>query len=444
MRDSFKPAHNARQLALENCLQVVDKGKSLSHVLEVRLGELIGDRDKGFCAELCYGVCRYYFVLMESLSEFLKKPLKSRDLDVQMIILLGMYQLRFMRVRQHAAVNETVKLLQGRKKPWAKGVVNGVLRNYQRQLDAVEDNETVGFSALEHSRAYPPWMRELITQDWVEQADRVLAAGNQQAPMVLRVDLNRLSRSDYIQQLSADGIQARPHACVDSAVILESPVAVDRLAGFDDGLVSVQDAAAQLAAVLLDCEPGMRVLDACAAPGGKTLHILQACSGLSVTAMDKDEQRIQRVEENLQRGGLSARLVCADAADINAWHDGGSFDRILLDAPCSASGIIRRHPDIRLLRQPADIDNLVRQQSRLLEAMWLLLKPGGRLLYSTCSIFRQENELQVAHFVSAHDDCVEVPLNSVQWGLQRQSGRQILPGFDDMDGFYYASLEKQA
>jgi 16S rRNA (cytosine967-C5)-methyltransferase len=208
-------------------------------------------------------------------------------------------------------------------------------------------------------------------------------------------------------------------------------------------MVSVQDSSAQIAADLLDCQPSMRVLDACAAPGGKTLHILQSVDGLEVFALDKDEQRLQRVDQNIQRAGLTAKLIHADAAQTESWFDGIQFDRILLDAPCSASGIIRRHPDIRILRKPEDIPQLVTQQKQLLDALWPLLNEGGRMLYSTCSIFHAENELQIADFCSRQAGCVELPINAVQWGLQRSYGRQILPGFKNMDGFYYALLEKR-
>ncbi|MCK4707537.1 MAG: 16S rRNA (cytosine(967)-C(5))-methyltransferase RsmB, partial [Gammaproteobacteria bacterium] len=364
-----------------------------------------------------------------------------RDRDVQVIILLGLYQIRFMRVENHAAVNESVKLLKRRQKVWAKGLVNAVLRSFIRNMPEQNDESAVPLSEQplsdkEHEQAYPQWISQKINDDWGDDAAQVLQAGNQRAPMVLRVDLQHISRAEFLQQLSELSIDAQQHSIVEQAVILDSPVAVERLPGFSSGLVSVQDAAAQLAAILLECEPGMSVLDACAAPGGKTLHILQSAENLQVIALDKDEERLHRVTENLQRAGMDAQLICADAAQAESWYDGKQFDRILLDAPCSASGIIRRHPDIRLLRQADDVAGLVEQQKRLLSTLWPLLKPGGRLLYSTCSIFKDENENQLKHFMSVTGDCVELPLKTVQWGLERPVGRQILPGFSNMDGFY--------
>ena len=431
-------AAHPRALALEICQQVLTRGQSLDDLLEKNLPRLANDRDRAFCSELCYGFCRYYFLLRKTLQKRLKKALKARDLDVQIILLLGLYQIRFMRVENHAAVNESVKLLQKRKKVWAKGLVNALLRGYIRDLG---EAQTAVLADDEQAQTYPRWMCQTIEQDWPEQAPSIFRAGNQRAPMTLRIDLSRISVDAYLQQLQAVAIEAQPHPLVESAVLLQKPVAVENLPGFEKGLVSVQDASAQLAASLLDVQNGMRVLDACAAPGGKTLHLLQSAAELQLTALDKDGARLQRVEENLQRGQRQARLVAADAAAVDDWFDGQPFDRILLDAPCSASGIIRRHPDIRLLRQVEDIAALARQQQRLLAALWPLLKPGGLLLYSTCSIFKQENEQQVQRFLQANDNCVEVAINSVQWGRRRPAGRQILPQ-PDMDGFYYALLQK--
>lgn len=437
-----KRSPNSRQLALKICIQVVQHGQSLSRLLESHLAELDNDRDKAFCTELCYGLCRYYFVLTGLLKGLLSRPLKARDRDVQIILLLGLYQIRFMRVEDHAAVNESVKLLRSTGKTWAKGVVNGVLRSYLRMLEKEAPEDRTQLTRTEHLQAYPDWIRLRIQNDWEDDAFELLCAGNQRAPMVLRVDCNRTSREEYLNLLQDQAISATTHEVIPEAIVLDSARDVAQLPGFDKALVSVQDSSAQIAAVLLDCQPGMTVLDACAAPGGKTLHIMQAGENLHMTALDKDELRLGRVSQNLRRACLSARLVCADASEPEKWFDGDQFDRILLDVPCSASGIIRRHPDIRLLRQPEDIDALVDVQRQLLDTMWGLLKPGGRLVYSTCSIFKSENEKQVAGFIHNRQDCVEWPLNTVQWGTQRPVGRQILTGSQNMDGFYYACLEK--
>jgi 16S rRNA (cytosine967-C5)-methyltransferase len=435
-------ALNARQLALRICQSVLTQGQSLSSQLEKQLGNLDNSRDQGLCSELCYGFCRFYFVLGEELKPLLKKPLKNKDVDIQIILLLGLYQIRFMRIDDHAAVNETVNLVLHQRKSWAKGLVNAVLRNYLRQLPPSLPERTQ-LNDQEHLTAYPDWMRKQLTDDWGDDAITAFKAANQPPPMMLRVNLTQTAREQYQQLLSDKQIKSRAHAFIPEAIILEQALSVEQLPGFDEALVSVQDAAAQIAAPLLACQPSMRVLDACAAPGGKTLHILQNTPDLELFALDKDAQRLQRVEQNLQRAGLSAKLICADAAQTESWFDGELFDRILLDAPCSASGIIRRHPDIRILRQAGDVAQLVQQQKRLLDAMWPLLKPGGQMLYSTCSMFRAENELQIATFIERQADCIESPINSVQWGIQRPNGRQILPGFNDMDGFYYALLKKR-
>lgn len=434
---------NARQLALRICIAIVDKGQSLSSQLEKQLKSLGNSRDQGLCSELCYGFCRYYYVLAAELKSLLQKPLKPKDLDLQIILLIGLYQIRFMRIDDHAAVNETVNLVLQRKKKWAKGLVNAVLRNYLRRYEKGDPQDRFTLSELEHVVSYPSWMRNQIESDWGDDSATVLRAGNQSPPMVLRLDQNQKSRAEYLLILQDRGIQATAHALVSSALVLDQAIAVDQIPGFDSALVSVQDAAAQLAAGLLSSQPGMHILDACAAPGGKTLHILQSEPDLSLIALDKDQQRLQRVEQNLQRARLDAKLICADAVQTQTWFDGIQFDRILLDAPCSASGIIRRHPDIRILRQAEDIPKLVKQQRDLLDAVWPLLKTGGRMLYSTCSIFQSENECQIADFISRQPDCIELGINAVQWGHSRQYGRQILPGFDNMDGFYYALLEKR-
>ena len=434
---------NARELALRICQSVVQQGKSLSAQLEKQLRLLDNSRDQGLCSELCYGFCRNYFVLTKLLKPLLKKPLKVRDKDIETILLLGLYQIRFMRTDDHAAVNETVNLVNHVRKKWARGLVNAILRGYLRALSSEGRVDIGKLNDDEHIQAYPVWMRQQFEQDWGDEASAIMQAGNQSPPFVLRVDLNQQSRDEYLQSLQNRHIAAEAHALIPSAVFLQQAMPVTEIPGFDSALVSVQDASAQLAAPLLDCQPGMCVLDACAAPGGKTLHILQSVNALAVVALDKDEQRLLRVQQNLHRAKQSANLIHADAAQVESWFDGEAFDRILLDAPCSASGIIRRHPDIRILRQQQDIEQLVQQQRDLLHALWPVLKPGGLMLYSTCSIFKSENELQVEDFCRKQVDCMEHPIKGVQWGVSRPFGRQILPGPNNMDGFYYALLEKR-
>ena len=349
--------------------------------------------------------------------------------------MLGLYQLLFMQVPAHAAVNESVSLVKKQRKPWAGGLINAVLRGVIR--DRVEIPQ-------DPASAYPDWMRQRMFADWGSAATSLMAAGNSRAPMTLRVDTRQLSRKDMLQLLAERDIEAVEHALVETAVSLASPCGVESLPGFDQGKLSVQDAAAQLAAPLLDCQPGMRVLDACAAPGGKTTHILQTGDDLTLDAVDVDADRLELVAQNLRRIGHRARLVTGDVSSPDGWFDGNSFDRILIDAPCSASGVIRRHPDIKLLRRESDITPLVERQGRILDACWQLLKPRGRMLYSTCSIFRAENQAQVDAFIARHADCSEVPLNQYRWGQDETYGRQILTGDHGMDGFYYALMQRNA
>jgi 16S rRNA (cytosine967-C5)-methyltransferase len=391
--------------------------------------------DKAFVQALCYGVCRQYYRLDSILSHLVNKPIK--DIEVKALVLVGLFQLGHMRVKSYAAVSETV--LAVRNKPWAKSLVNAVLRNYLRNkadLDAKVDN--IQSAALSH----PDWLAKQLSLDWPDQAVDCMVANNQPPPMALRVNSAKISRESYLQRLADKGINADGVSFCPSAIILESPVPVDQLPGFNEGLVSVQDTAAQLAAELLEAQAEHRVLDICAAPGGKAAHILENHSQIKeLIAVDIDESRMRRVTENFQRLGLQAKLIVGDASNPEAWWDGKPFDRILLDAPCSASGVIRRHPDIKLLRRPEDIPALQQLQKKILLAVWPLLAPGGVMLYATCSVFKQENEQQIQAFLAEHADSVEIPIDST-WGFARSHGRQILTGESAMDGFYYARLRK--
>jgi 16S rRNA (cytosine967-C5)-methyltransferase len=427
---------NPRQLALQSLLLVIGKGRSLDDALvnvQAKFPDL-DPRDTALCREMASGVCRYYHALQYLLKPRLRKAFKTKDLDLEIILLVGMYQLLMMRVDDHAAVNESVKLTLHQKKSWAKGLVNGVLRQLIRDEVAIE--------SLSADISYPEWINHKLVADWPDDSAEILQAGNQRAPMTLRVDLRQRTREQQIEIMRAQDIVADLHPVVESAIVLEKPCSVSKIDGFESGVVSVQDAAAQLAAELLDCKPGMRVLDACAAPGGKSAHILQTCEAVTLVAIDKDESRLALIDQNLQRIGRQAQLRCGNATQPGDWHDGELFDRILADVPCSASGVIRRHPDIKLLRRDDDIPNLVLQQQAILSALWPLLTPGGVMIYSTCSIFKDENEAQMAWFIDNHKNCTVNRLNSVQWGHKRPYGRQILPGQQGMDGFYYAKIHK--
>ncbi len=420
-------------MALRVLERVLGRGRTLDEAFAAAPVAALGARDLAFARELAYGVCRWYFALRERLAVRLKKPLRDRDRDVEIILLLGLYQLAVLDTDAHAAVNESVALVPARKAGWARGLVNAVLRAVARENDRE--------GPLDDAASYPSWMLARIRADWPAAAAAILAAGNARAPMTLRVDGSRWERTEALAALAADGIGARPHPRVDSAIELAESRDPTDLPGFVDGRLSVQDAAAQLAAGLLDCAAGDRVLDACAAPGGKTLHLLARHPGIELDALDVSASRLERVAQNLARAGAHARLLEGDAALPDRWYGGRPYAAILADLPCSASGVIRRHPDIKLLRRESDLAPLGDLQARIVAALWPLLAPGGRLLYATCSIFRDENERRVAALLGTLPDAVEIEI-AADWGERCTHGRQILPGSDAMDGFYYALLEK--
>jgi 16S rRNA (cytosine967-C5)-methyltransferase len=422
---------NPRQQALAVLQKVVGKGESLSSALPAMDARLAA-QDRAFIQMLVYGVCRWYWRLDALLRPLMKKPLKAKDSDVQLLLMLALYQLLDTRVPDYASVDAAVKLVP-RKKAWAVGLVNGVLRNFLRQREQLEQqlaDDPQGYYA------HPRWLIEGLQQDWPEHWQPILEANNRQAPMVLRINRQKISVEHYQAQL----VQAAS-ILGDSGLVLEQACEVSQLPGYTEGWFSVQDAGAQQAAPLLDLQPGLRVLDACAAPGGKTCHMLELQPDLHMLALDVSEPRLQRVRENLDRLGLDAELRCADAAEPDAWWDGQPFDRVLLDVPCSATGVIRRHPDIKLLRRADDIPRLMTLQQQMLRQAWRLLAPGGLLLYATCSVFKGENEQQLAEFLCDTPDAKDIIIQA-EWGSACSHGRQILPGQDGMDGFYYALLQK--
>ncbi len=433
---------DARSASARVLVQVFDDGRSLGAALPPLLAELPDPRDRALLQDLCYGVLRGWPRLEAIAGQLLRKPLAPRDSDIRCLILAGLYQLGQTRIPPHAAVAGTVDATAQLGKAWARGLVNAVLRRYQRESHAIDARVDADDA---NALAHPGWLLDRLREDWPEDWRAIAAANNQRPPMCLRVNLARLSREDYLEELARAGITARAAAHAGSAVLLEQPIDVTRLPGFAEGRVSVQDAAGQLAAGLLDVRPGHRVLDLCAAPGGKTCHILESEPRLAaLVAVDHDAERLGRISGNLARLGLAAELICADAASGRAsWWNGEAFDRILLDAPCSAIGVIRRHPDIKRLRRPDDLKALAATQSHLLDAAWVMLKHDGMLLYSTCSIIHNENGEQIRRFLARHDDAVECGIDAT-WGRAMHHGRQILPGRDDMDGFFYARIGRHA
>lgn len=425
---------NPRFIATQLVYRVVYQHESLSDVL---LESSVQDsEDKALIQDICFGCLRYIETIDAILAHLLIKPLKKKDKDIECLLRVGLYQLIYQRTPDHAAVNETVAVTKKLKKKWSRGLVNGVLRSFLRDKDNI-----LAKTAYITQQALPTWLLKRLKVAWPDDWRSIVTASNAKAPMSLRVNLHQNTRAAYIQKLQHNAIAAQQVQCSESAIQLEMPCNVYNLPDFEQGAVSVQDTAAQYAAQLLQCQTGMRVLDACAAPGGKTGHILETATQLDVIAVDNSQSRLKRVEENLQRLQYQAECLFADVADVASWWDKQKFDRILLDAPCSATGVIRRHPDIKVLRQESDIANLQQQQRRILEALWPLLKTGGRLLYATCSILPEENTQQIAAFVTQHED-VKVCSISLDAGSACEYGWQILSGQCDMDGFYYALLEK--
>ena len=398
------------------------------------------ERDRPLVAELLYGTCRWFHRLDFFLGRLLPRPLKPRDLDVRALLLIGLYQLVETHVATHAAVDETVAAARALGKDWACGLVNGVLRAFLRERVPLESAAASDPAA---AHAHPAWLVARLQEAWPNDWRAILDAGNSRPPMTLRVNRLHGTAADYLARLDRAGMAASIIEGVPTAVVLEQAVDVGRLPGFDAGAVSVQDAGAQLAAPLLDPRPGDAVLDACAAPGGKTGHLLEWCPEARVTAVDIDPRRLGRVRENLDRLGLAARLVRGDAEHpAEAWG-AERYDRILLDVPCTATGVIRRHPDIKLLRRSPDVDDLVARQARILDAVWPLLRPGGILLYVTCSLLPQENQRQIDRFLGRRAQARVLPIDAV-WGRAAGTGRQTLPGPCTTDGFFYARLARVA
>ncbi|EHA1082183.1 TPA: 16S rRNA (cytosine(967)-C(5))-methyltransferase RsmB [Photobacterium damselae] len=423
---------NVRAAAAQVIYQVVDQGQSLSTALPAAQQQ-IKERDQALLQEICYGVLRWLPRLESITQKLMDKPLKGKQRVFHHLILVGLYQLGYMRIPAHAAVAETVNATKNLKKPQLRGLVNAILRNYQRQQQEL-DAQAVSHDAGKYG--HPSWLLKLLKQAYPNDVDAICAANNTKAPMWLRVNRQHHNRDEYRKLLDAEGIATELHPQAGDALRLLSPCDVYKLPGFEQGWVSVQDAAAQLAIEYLQPQAGELILDCCAAPGGKTAHILEHVPSAQVVAIDCDEHRLARVHDNLQRLNLQAKVLCADARYPDKWWDGDKFDRILLDAPCSATGVIRRHPDIKWLRRGEDIAALAQLQAEIFDAMWLQLKSGGTLVYATCSITPQENRDQVSAFLARTADATLVGSEATN------PGRQILPGEENMDGFYYAVLQK--
>jgi 16S rRNA (cytosine967-C5)-methyltransferase len=392
---------------------------------------------------LCYGTLRHYWQLQHWIGQLINRPLKKRDSVINALLAVGLYQLCDTRIPDHAAVSQTVEAARLLRRPKLAGLLNACLRRFQRENLAEElggDDES--------SWNHPQWFIDSLRKDWPDDVEAILEANNARAPMWLRANSSRHSAADYQQRLAAVDIEAELLEGVPDAIRLAEPQSIENLPGFAEGDASVQDAAAQIAARWLMEKSPARVLDACAAPGGKSGHLLElGGADFDLTAIDNDADRIERVRENHERLGLNATITVADASKTGEWWDGAPFAAILLDAPCSATGVIRRHPDIKLLRRASDIDDLSTLQGDILSALWPMLAPGGRLLYVTCSVLAAENDEVVRKFLEANNDAEEDPVlpnNNIRDLMRKKAyGYQVLPGTADMDGFYYSCLEKK-
>lgn len=430
--------NNPRIIANKVIFNLVQNKQTFAKTLPTKLANISSAQQKSFIQELCYGVARWYSQLDFIAKKIIKKPLKAKDLDIYILIIIGLYELMYLRTPQHAVINENVNNARHLNKQWACGLINAVLRGFSRQKTTLL--KTIS-SNIEAKFAHPKWLINKIRRAYPKKWPQILKANNARPPMSLRVNLQQISREKYLQK-----VNAYPCPICPTCITMKKPCAVTELPGFTQGEVSVQDCGAQFAAKLLALKPKQRVLDACAAPGGKTMHILETETDLQeLIAIDNNIERLRLVANNLQRIKSyisAAKLIHADISKPESWWDHKPFDRILLDAPCSATGVIRRHPDIKLLKTATDITNLAAQQLTLLKTIWPLLKQDGRLVYVTCSLLPEENDHVISKFLletaNAHIQKVNAP-----WGIATQLGQQILPGQDNMDGFYYAAISKK-
>ena len=432
-----KNSQNPRIAAIQALSEVLDSNKSLAE--SEALSQIRDSRDNAFARHLAYGVLRWLTALDWLAGELLTKPLKKRERDVQRLVLLGLQQLWHDQTASHAAVNETAECARLLGKPWAVGLINAVLRRFQREQEQLLNQ----LGQARQRFAHPDWMLKEIQQDWPEHWQDIVDANNRQAPLWLRINRQKADESTLRNDLKTAGFAVAAHPYARDAISISPAAAVGKIPDFERGWLSVQDPAAQLARDLLDPRPGERILDACAAPGGKTAHLLESCPGIDLTVLDRQSQRLEQVQQTLNRLDLTADILVADAVQTEGWWKGEKFHKILLDAPCSATGVIRRHPEIKWLRSSGQVGAAVQVQARLLAALWPLLETGGILVYATCSILKRENSQQIQQFLQQHTDAA-VETSAVEWGLAGPYGHQIMPGEAQMDGFFYAVLRKSA
>lgn len=430
----FSPGTRPRLLAARILDEVLHGGRSLKAELAEQLPQLSDLRDRALCEAIVMAALRQHTRYAALLAQWMEKPPGRRDGLLRALLYAGLAQLDVLKLPEHAAVDATVQATRAAGRARQAGLVNALLRR------ALRDPLPPGHP----DHGWPPWLLARLHADWPDHVQAILQASMQRPPMWLRVNRNRLQRDAWLERLPETGIAAHPEvdwAALPDAVCLAAPVPVAQLPGFADGDVSVQDGSAQRVADALAPAAGARVLDACAAPGGKAAHLVERDSTLKLLALDIDPRRMRRMREGFERLGLSIPVMAGDALDPSAWWDGVPFDAIVLDAPCSATGIVRRQPDVLLHRREADITALTRLQAGILDALWTVLAPGGVLLYATCSILPDENARQVDAFLHRTPDARAEPLDE-RFGHVSGDGRQRLPGEDGMDGFFYARLRK--
>jgi 16S rRNA (cytosine967-C5)-methyltransferase len=429
---------SVRALAAEALADIALRGHSLREVADRAFPRLPDSRDRALLTALLNEGARWWPRFDAAIDQLLDKSIRRNDPVIHALLVIGLIQLEVLELPAYAAVAATVEAVRELRRPRLAGLVNAVLRRWQRERETLN----VALDATPATRhAHPAWLADAIARDWPGQAEEIMAAANQEPPLMLRVNRNRATREEVIGRLTGAGLTVELHPWLADALVLPHSTEVTRLPGFTQGDFAVQDGAAQVPADLLDLADGQRVLDACAAPGGKACHALERAN-VRLVAVESEAKRVPRIRQNLERLGLRAEVIVGDAGDASGWWDGKSFDRIMIDAPCSATGVIRRRPDVRLHRRGADIPTLIAQQERILAACWDLLVPGGRLLYVTCSILRAENEGVVGAFVASRTDVDVMPL-ALQAGRAAGIGWQILPGEGDLDGMYYALLRKR-
>ena len=430
--------NNVRALAALCIDQVAHHQRSLTQNLPTFLAQLPPE-EHALLKELCFGSLRWFIKLESFSKKLLQKPIKAKDNDIFCLLLVGLYQIRFMRTSQHAILDQTVEACETLNKPWAKKLINAILRRF---IDEQEKWDQKLRGSLHFRFSHPEWLIDLFRDSWPEDWKHILDQNNDPAPMTIRVNQQHYSRSAYLAKLKDKGIECTPAPYAKEGIYLNKAVSVQELPGFNDGACSVQDEAAQLAAHLLDLKPHQRVLDACCAPGGKLCHIKEVEPKVHLIGLDSEERRLQQTYENLQRLKMEdVSLLCAPAQELSQWWDGEAFDRILVDAPCSGTGVIRRHPDIKMLRNAQDIAKLATLQYAILKQLWQTLKPNGRLVFATCSVIPEENEQVIQQFLTQQSDAKQLTVH-IDAGQQRDFGRQLFPQPKSHDGFFYACLQK--